>query len=211
MLIPLDHIIRKYGKPNGVLHLGANIGEEAAKYDAHGIKNVIWVEANPDIFKQLVKNVAQYGHRTHNFCVGNENKETVLHVANNSGQSSSVLDLGTHKRQHPSVHYTHDVEVQMFRIDSLFAKISEEPDKYNLDGIDFLNMDLQGFEGEALEGIGELLHQFKWVYLEVNKADVYKGCKQFGWIENYLKGFGFKHAETAKWIGDWSDALFIKR
>jgi len=204
MLIPFDRIVKQYGKPKGILHLGANIGEEAESYKKQGVKNVIWVEANPVIYQKLFDNVFKLGHQAFNFCVGDENKETVLHVANNDSQSSSVLELGTHKKQHPSVYYTHDINVSMKRIDSVFS--SE-----HLGGIDFVNLDLQGFEMQALIGMGELLDQFKYVYLEVNKADVYKGCAQFNEIEKFLNARGFRHVETAKWIGDWSDAFFTKK
>jgi FkbM family methyltransferase len=194
-------------KPKGVLHLGANVGEEAQVYDQLGIKNVIWVEANPEVYQTLVMNVAQYGHRHFNFCVGDENKEEVIfHISNNGSQSSSVLELGTHKQQHPDVKFTHDIKVPMFRIDSFFSS-----DGDNLKDIDFLNADLQGFEKKALEGMGDLLHQFKWVYLEVNKNDVYIGCPRVEELDEYLGTFGFKRVETAKWIGDWSDAIFIKQ
>jgi len=193
-------------KPKGVLHLGSNVGEEAPVYDQLGIKNVIWVEANPEIYQTLVMNVAQYGHRHYNFCVGDENREEVIfHISNNGSQSSSVLELGTHKRQHPDVEFTHDIKVPMFRIDSFF---SSDGDKLN--DIDFLNADLQGMELKALQGMGDLLHQFKWVYLEVNKNDVYIGCPRVEEIDEYLAGYGFKRVETAKWIGDWSDALYSK-
>jgi len=211
MLIPFKEIVRKYGKPKGILHLGANVGEEALAYHKEGIDNVIWVEANPDIFKTLVMNVSGLGHKTFNFCVGDENREAILHISNNGSQSSSVLPLGTHKVQHPEVKYTHDIHVPMMRIDSFFSYVPNQSERYDLKNIDFLNADLQGFELNAIKGMGDLLHQFKYAYIEVNKAQVYEGCAQIGELDDYLKDFGFKRVQTANWIGDWSDALYIKK
>ncbi len=208
MLISFKDIVRKYGKPKGILHLGANVGEEALAYEKEEVKKVIWIEANPEIYKTLVMNVAGFGHKTFNFCVGDENRDAILHISNNGSQSSSVLNLGTHKVQHPEVKYTHDIEVPMMRVDSFF---SADGNKRDLEGIDFLNADLQGFELNALKGMGNLLNQFKYAYIEVNKAQVYEGCAHIDEIDEYLKGFGFRKVETAKWIGDWSDALWIKR
>ena len=208
MLIPFKDIVRRHGKPKGILHLGANVGEEALAYEKEGVKKVIWVEANPEVYKTLVMNVSGFGHKTFNFCVGDENRDAILHISNNGSQSSSVLNLGTHKVQHPEVKYTHDIEVPMMLVDSFF---SADGNKRDLEGIDFLNADLQGFELNALKGMGDIINQFKYAYIEVNKAQVYEGCAHIDEIDEYLKVFGFRKVETAKWIGDWTDALWIKR
>lgn len=205
MLIPLKTLVDKYNvHPKGVLHVGANVGEEAIQYEQQGIKNVVWIEANPDIFKTLVSNVEKYGHRCFNFCAGHENTESVkLHVANNNGQSSSVLELGTHSRNHPNVKYTHDVDVSMCRIEDF-------PGSKELEGLDFLSMDIQGFELQALKGMGDLLKQFKWVYLEVNTNQVYKGNAELSEITKYLGSFGFKQKAIQMTKFAWGDALFSR-
>jgi hypothetical protein len=137
--------------------------------------------------------------------VGDENKEAVLHESNNGSQSSSILELGTHKVAHPEVHYVADIPCKMHRMDDLFRDFEA------INDCDFLNMDIQGAELKALRGMGELLHQFKWAYLEVNQAELYKGCALVDEIDTYLLGFGFKRVET-KWCGNtgWGDALYIK-
>lgn len=201
MLIPFDQLFRKYNlKFSGVLHVGANVGEEAKVYEGLGIKKQIWIEANPEIFLKLKANIAHNPEAIAlNYCVGDENKDTVLHIANNGGQSSSVLEFGTHKIQHPDVHYVKDIPMKMHRIDSLGL---------DLTGVDLLNIDLQGFELQALRGI-EDIRLFKAAYLEVNKADVYKGCAQIDTMDLFMIGHGFQRVET-KWIGNWGDALYIR-
>lgn len=211
MLIPLKELVEKYNvNPKGVLHVGANVGEEAIQYEEQGIKNVVWIEANPDIYQTLVMNVAGLGHKTFNFCAGDENKETVLHIANNGGQSSSVLPLGTHARNHPNVKYTHDIAVPMMRIDTFFSYVPNQSERYDLKDVDFLSMDIQGFELEALKGMGDLLNQFKWVYLEVNKEEVYKGNGLARQVYKYLEPFGFKLIVEKYTRANWGDALLSK-
>lgn len=205
MLIDFRQLFPKHNiKPKGVLHVGANVGEEAPVYDELGIKNVQWVEANPYICEKLRSNVEPLGHKWYNFAASDENGNVVLHESNNGSQSSSILELGTHKTAHPEVHYLRDIPVQMCRIDNFFTS-------YTLTDLDFLNMDIQGAELKALRGMGNLLHQFKWAYLEVNKEELYKGCALVEDIDMYLLGFGFIRAET-KWCGatGWGDALYIK-
>lgn len=203
MLIDFKTIVRKYGKPNGVLHCGANIGEEAEAYNSQGVKRVCWIEANPELIPTLQANVLKYGHKVIKACVGDmEGFEVVFHISNNQSQSSSILELGTHKIAHPEVHYVGDITMKMRRLDQMSC----------WGEYDFLNMDLQGSELKALKGMGDTLDDFKYAYLEVNKEELYKGCALIDEVDIYMRGFGFKRVET-KWAGNtgWGDALYIKR
>lgn len=44
---------------HGVLHIGAHLGIESHEYGNRG-KPVLWVEADPDTFKELEKNTKPY-------------------------------------------------------------------------------------------------------------------------------------------------------
>lgn len=205
MLIDFRQLFPKYGiTPKGVLHIGANVGEEAPVYLELGIKKQIWIEANAEIFERLKINISNNPHATAlNYCISDvDGQEVTLHVSNNGSQSSSILDLGTHLQAHPEVHYVKEIKMYARTIESIF--------EYLMD-YDFLNIDLQGAELKALKGMGDLLHKFKWAYLEVNKEELYKGCALVGEIDEYLSGFGFRRVETL-WAGNtgWGDALYIK-
>jgi FkbM family methyltransferase len=201
MLIDFRQLFPKYNiKPKGVLHVGANVGEEAPVYDSLGIKDVCWIEANPELIPQLRINTNKYGHIVLNICVGDVEGLTVnFHISNNASQSSSYLELGTHKEQHPDVYFVRDIEMKMRRLDGISC----------WGEYDFLNMDLQGAEMKALKGMGETLEYFKWAYLEVNKAEVYKGCAQIDEMDTFMKSKGFSRVET-KWVGNWGDALYVR-
>lgn len=204
MLIDFRKLFPKYGiNPTGVLHVGANVGEEAPVYDELGIKDVVWIEANSQLIPQLRINAKKYKHKVLHALVGDvEGLEVELHISNNAGQSSSILELGTHKIAHPEVHYVGSEVMKMVRLDQHGC----------WGGIDFLNIDVQGAELKVLKGLGDVLHQFKWAYLEVNKAELYKGCALVEDVDMYMLGFGFKRVETL-WCGNtgWGDALYIKK
>lgn len=202
MLIDFRHLFPKYNiKPKGVLHIGANVGEEAKTYEQLGIKKQIWIEGNPEIFLKLKQNINHNPQAVAlNYVIGDENKPVTFHIANNGSQSSSVLELGTHKHQHPTVHYVSHIETTMHRIDSLDLDLKD---------VDFLNIDLQGFELQALRGMGDLLRGFKWAYLEVNRADVYQGCAQIESMDLFMIGNHFRRVET-KWCGNWGDACYLR-
>lgn len=206
MLIDFRQLFLRHNiKPKGVLHIGANRGEEADVYNELGIEKVIWIEGNPELEEKLKQNVNRFpGHVWMIKCISDIDGESQLHISNNGSQSSSLLELGTHKTAHPEVFFEKDIPVKTYRIDTLLK--SE-----NISGFDFLNIDLQGMELKALKGMGDLLHQFKWAYLEVNKEELYKGCALVNEIDDYISRFGFKRVET-KWCGNtgWGDACYIK-
>lgn len=202
MMIDFRQLFPKYGiAPKGVLHVGANIGEEASVYHELGIQNVVWFEANPEIFQRLQTNLVNFPNQiAYNYAIGDKNEKVILHVSNNDSQSSSVLEFGTHKTQYPGVYFTHDVEVEMRTLDSFEFPFA----------MDFLNMDIQGYELYALKGMGELIQDFKWAYLEVNNEEVYQGCGLYDDLLAYLADYGFYPAES-KWVGGWGDCLLIRK
>lgn len=211
MLIDFRQLFPKYNiKPKGVLHIGANVGEEAPVYLELGIKHQVWFEANEDIYPTLKANIANNPQaEAWNYCLGDEEGKVVsFNISNNGSQSSSILELGTHLTAHPEVHYIDRRRKELHRYD-LIAESNTAA--YHFKELDFLNIDVQGAELKVLKGICFKLHQFKWAYLEVNKEELYKGCALVGEIDEYLSGFGFRRVET-KWAGNtgWGDALYIK-
>lgn len=209
MLISFDYLFRKYKiKPEGILHVGANEGQEAEMYDQLGVKNVIWVEAIPEVFAKLQKNIAKYpGQSAILACVGDQDgKEVVFNVANNDGQSSSYLQFGTHAKVHPTVKYVRQEKMVMRRLDSLLMM---ELEYFEPCSGWFLNMDLQGVELDALRGMGSLLHDFDWAYIEVNAEPLYEGCALVQEVDDYLAKFKFLPKET-KWTGaKWGDRFYL--
>lgn len=207
MLIDFRDLFKKYNLSfNGVLHVGANVGEEALVYRELGINKQIWVEPNEDLLPRLNENVQRHGVEAFvlNICAGDENKNTILHIANNGGQSSSVLELGTHAVVHPEVHYVRDQPAMMVRLEDFIEPAIWE-------GIDFLNIDVQGFELQVLQGLGRYVDQMKGIYLEINKDELYRGCALIDSIDLFLTAHRFRRVET-HWAGNtgWGDCFAIK-
>lgn len=207
MLIPFKDLFERYNiKPSGILHLGANLGQEAEAYNELEIPIVVWVEAIPSVFDQLKKNVEKYkNHICINACVSDKDYEEVtFNISNNESQSSSFLELGYHTTAHPEVHYVEQIKMQTRRVDSLFTLPKQS-------GNWLLNADLQGTELLAFKGLGKLMDNIKWIYTEVNKVETYSHCPLINEIDEYLFQFNFIRRELAPWVGDcWTDALYIK-
>ena len=206
MLISFEYITNKYNmKINGILHIGAHNCEELNVYQNYGLNNsqIIWIEANPELVEK--NKMIDDSRIIKNFICCDTNKgSTKLNISNN-GQSSSILELGTHKISYPDIEYINFVEVKNNRIDTMYKEENIPKNFAN-----FINIDIQGAELLALKGMGELLNFYDYIYLEVNKEYVYKNCALVGEIDEYLSKFNFNRIETVWTEQSWGDALYIK-
>lgn len=208
MLIEFPDLIRKYNvSPKGILHCGSNSGQERFWYADAGISKVVWIEAIPSVFELLKKNTEPYPeHIALNACISNKDFQPVsFNISSNDGESSSMFEFGTHAQSHPTVTFVDKINLTTIRIDTLLGAKN-----INVRDYDFLNLDLQSAELLALESMGDMIRLFKWIYVEVNRGNVYKNCPQFEEICDYVADFGFELKEV-KWTGaNWGDAFFEK-
>ncbi len=205
MLLDWPTLTEKYGiRLTGVLHCGARLGEERDAYASLGCSNVWWVDGNPEIISRLRQNVEPLGHHVIQALLYDVDDETVrFHVTNNEGMSSSILEFGTHPTFYPTTVFEKDYDLVTSTVDTLVSR-------YQIKGVNFLSMDLQGAEGYCLRGATHLLPQLDYVMTEINKEEVYQGCAKVWELEDMLPDF--ERVETF-WVGEegWGDGLFIRR
>jgi FkbM family methyltransferase len=72
------------------------------------------------------------------------------------------------------------------------SPLSECLDAASIAGCALLKIDVQGFELHALEGCGELLTRFRYVYVEVSFVELYVGQALATDVLKYLLNRGFK-------------------
>jgi len=190
-------------KPNGVLHVGAHEAEESAEYTKNNWLPVIWVEAQPRLFQILSKKLDPLQNVVLNAAVWDESGLIRhLNVTTNS-QSTSLLELGTHSKDYPQITVSEVVEVSTSRLDDLIQK-GEFPN--------FINLDIQGVELQALRSLGSSISEIDVVYTEVNKQEVYIGCSDYSDLKKFLNTAGFEEA-AIRWVPGkgWGDALFLRK
>lgn len=207
MLIPFNTLISKYGiKPTGVFHVGANTGQELEDYEANGIEHIVFVEAVPSVFKNLVWHCKNHPYVLPLLACCSDKEEFVdFHVTNNNGESSSMFEFGTHETQHPEVRVVTTLNLETVRADTLCAQ-----NNIDLKDYDFLNIDVQGAELKVLKGMGEDLRKINYAYIEVNRDELYKGCALIGEVEEYLSAYGLKRIELHMTGAGWGD-MFLMR
>jgi FkbM family methyltransferase len=203
MLMPISN----FGiKPKGILHLGANTGEEADLYDALHPEIVVWFECNPRSIPFLLMNVGHRpGHYVIQKAVSDRDDQTLdFHITNNDA-SSSVLPLKEHSQVYPDVLEDKVIQVETVTVDT--AVITN----HWTGKFDFANLDLQGYELVALKGMVATLEDIKWVYTEVNYKELYKGCPLVKEITDFLGSFDFELSRICDTNCGWGDAIYKKK
>jgi FkbM family methyltransferase len=207
MLIPYHDLIKKYDmNVSGILHVGAHECEELKDYLNGGVasNNIYWVEGQ----EILVNNMKNKGiHNIYHALIDIEDDKEVTFNISNNGQSSSILEFGSHSIHHPHVHYVSSHKQKTIRLDSLIEKNNIPMDRLN-----FLNLDIQGVELRALQSMEKYLGNVKYIYTEVNTEEVYKECDTIDAIDKYLLQFGFERCDARiyKQFG-WGDAFYMKK
>lgn len=204
MLIDLEYLQNKYDLTvNGVLHVGAHYGEEKDIYKKLGYSPVFWIEGDGESIPILTYNVKDFTdhHVIQAICL-DEPRSVRFNIANN-GQSSSVLELGTHLQEHPEVFYTQTKEV--------FATTVDELKQFGfIDQCNFMNLDVQGAEHLVLRGAVEYLEGVTYLYSEVNQKELYKDCCLMKDLDRWLLAFGFKRLDTEMTKHGWGDAFYSR-
>lgn len=205
MLIELTGLVKKYNlNINGVIHVGAHTLEEKGVYDSLNIKNVIWFEANYEIVNSMKIRFPNEKIFSYAICdVDNQDREFIV---TNNYQSSSILELKTHKIEHPHVTELKRMSVKTKTLDTFIFENSINSNDFN-----FLNMDIQGCELLALKGAEKLLESINYVYLEVNEKELYDGCGLLPEVDLFLEKHGFKRVEINITPHGWGDAFYIKK
>lgn len=190
--------------PTRILHCGAHEAEELEIYTEANFapEGVIWVEADSNLARKLKIRFQNSIHQVIEAALWSVSKQEMkFHLTSNS-QSSSLLELGDHLQNFPDIVEVDTVSISSRCIDDFL------PD---LQGVDFINLDIQGAELEALKGAKTFLNQIKWIYTEVNKAEVYVGCAKIWELDDFLRPLGFTRVAT-RWSfkDDFGDALYSK-
>jgi FkbM family methyltransferase len=187
----------------GILHVGAHHCEERQAYHSWGVADdqILWLDANPELVAHNTTN----GIPNNYWAVLDEVERRATFKITNNGQSSSLLDLGTHKTSYPNIVVTKTIEVQTQTIMSFFKANHLNPEKYNV-----WNFDIQGSEYAVFKGSKDFLKYADCIYTEVNTDDVYQGCGKLNELDALLNEYGLVRVQTSMTSASWGDAIYIR-
>lgn len=168
-----------------ILEVGANIGYYAILETKLAGKNGFLYAFEPSPFNVdlLQRNLALndiHNCEVYGKAAGAENMTTKFFVANKSNLSSFIQREGM-----DMIHDGKIIDVDVVRLDDFFA------DKE----IDFIRMDVEGYEREILKGSEKLLtrdHPPKHFFIEVHSELLHKKNSSAREIIEYLEQYGYK-------------------
>jgi 2-O-methyltransferase len=193
----------------GVIHVGANEGQERETYARHDL-NVAWLEPIPEVFDILRAGIAPYAKQRAFRCLITEHDgdQFDLHVANNSGASSSILELAQHTALWPSVHYVRSIKLQGVSLTSFVAQ-----NAIDLELHDALVLDTQGSEMLVLAGAAPIVSRFKFIKVEAPDFESYRGCCTLADVDEFMAAHGFRRFRTVPFavksgVGRYYDVVY---
>ena len=196
----------------GIIHVGANTGQEIGLYDQYGL-GVVWIEPNPDIFETLQSNLLGFPRQIaiKGLVSDLENVEYQFHIANNNGESSSILELNLHQDIWPEIVYEKTINLHSRTLPSLLKENNIDNRNY-----DMLVLDTQGSELLVLKGATPILQDFNYIKAEVPDFESYKGCCQLKDLQLFLDQHGFREYARHQFAkrrggGSYYDIIYKKK
>ena len=199
-----------------VVHIGADRGGELPQYRNLGAKKVVWVEANPDVYGELLENlkimnISEVQSIPFNQLISDTDDASTEfniyyvpdagHLIGNKGMSSML------KAEYPvSECYKGTLELNALTLDTFLERNELGSD------FDMVNIDTQGAEFKVLKGASNLLEKVKYINCEVTfHSPLYQNNSTFGEVNCLLESYGFKRIHVDYCTeGNWGDALYTK-
>lgn len=202
----LATLLPRYGiVPRGLIHVGANEGQELDAYVAAGFPALMLFEPLAAPHARLLARIAALPEGidavAHRVALGAAPGEAEMFVADNQAASSSLLSPMAGRRVWRKVRFTGRETVAVATLDSFTAGQS----RYNV-----LVLDVQGFEVEVLRGGSATLAALDCIVCELNREATYHGSASVGDIDGLLAGAGFRRMET-HWVSrSWGDGVYVR-
>jgi FkbM family methyltransferase len=213
IMADLVQLLRNLGRmPRGVIHVGANIGQEFSAYKAAGVAWGIYIEALPSAYERLRQRLINApNHLPINaLCAHSDGEEIAFHVASNDGGSSSMLEFGWHAEQHPDVRFIRNEPMTSRRLDSVIDEVCATHPQLDPSQLDCLVLDVQGAEMRVLQGANRCLARASFVYTEVNEGGLYKNDCSFDDMMAFMRLNRFRLKNLVMNRHNWGDALFVR-
>jgi 2-O-methyltransferase len=189
-----------------IIEAGAGMGEDIDQYSNLYPNGMLFTfEPNPEQYRHVQSLV---GHKTNVTVFANAlgektGDELEFYVSRNGTRpwgSSSLLKPKEHLKEHPSITFNEVVKVKIVNLDDLV-------EKYKLPVIDFLELDMQGYEPIVVRSSPKTMFITKILYTEVNTAEVYENNIQYTEYKKMLEGYGFEEL-TIHFDGLQGNAVF---
>ena len=195
-----------------VLDIGANVGQYATLTRSAGFSGrIISCEPLSGAFHEIGKRAARDASWTVlNVAAGAEPGEATINVAENSFSSSIRGMTDAHLRTAPGSRFVAVETVPVTTVVDLVREHGVDPART------LLKIDTQGFEGEVLQGAGDLVGQMAAIQLELSFVELYDDQLLFDDLVGAMARDGYRIQQLEPGISDPDgrmlqvDGLFVR-
>lgn len=189
-----------------IVEAGAHVGFDTLEM------STLWPQASihafepiPSIYAQLVANTRDRANITcHPLALGATTGHASMFVSTGgSDGSSSLLRPAEHLVDHPDVKFESEIEVETVTIDDWARRAG-------IARIDFLWLDLQGYELAALAAGSDLLREVSVIHTEVNLKTTYEKAPHYSELRFWLEQRNFRVVKEAVPWADGGNVLFVR-
>ncbi len=204
----LDMLRRIQSSTPVVFDVGANIGQSIVRFKKVLPKSKIYsFEPSERPFAQLSVEASRYSDvKAFQLALGSSNGELTLYE-NSSSDMNSFLEMGCNG----SGSVVGQSVVSVLTIDAFCSE-------HQINYIDILKIDAQGFDFEVIKGAKQMIldGKIRQIYFEIIFSDMYKNVPRFSEIYDFLLDHGFVLVSLydfhyQKGVAGWTDGLFIHR
>lgn len=179
--------------PQGIFQVGASYGQELELFKKYNVHNCIMIEPLPDPFNYIAticKNTPNY-IAINALCSDVIGENVDFYIANNGGQSSSMMRPLKHLEVFSSVKFDSQIKLSTTTVDQVCAMLIEGGYTNILNNIDTMYLDVQGAEYKVLMGSIKLLKSIKYIYFELIRGDLYEKIPDLSVFISFLGSVGF--------------------
>ena len=179
--------------------IGSHFGETVTLFSKYlDIKEFHCFEASPinfNILKDRIKKSKYKGIcNLNNFGIGKKNYEAIINQTKESS-SSTINNLNLKSNyflKKLKVLNISDIEKYISKVPIKIKSLDYYIKKKNIEIIDILKIDTEGFEFEVLKGLKKNFHIVNFIYFEHHYDDMIKKNYSYSDIHDLLKNSGFE-------------------
>jgi FkbM family methyltransferase len=131
-----------------------------------------------------------------------------LQKYNNMGASSMLkIDFSVRNKDDPD--YNRENPQKEIVVDGIRLDTFIDENKNDIENIDLLCIDLQGYELNAIKSLGNHLHKVKYIITECSIMSTYTNGTTFKELNDYLTNYNFKYTSSNKFHNNFPDLSLV--
>lgn len=204
----IKHFLKTNLKNPTIIEAGTASGYDTEWFCANFPDGKVYgFEPVPALFYKAVDRTKNYNNVIiKNNALSYNDDITEMYISDMDGdivESSSILKPKDHLTHHPSITFKHKINVESIRLDNFIKNI-------NINKINLLWLDLQGFESVVLKNSPNAMSITEYIFTEINIIETYENTMLWSEFNPFMESRGFKKIWDEIRPNDaQSNALFV--